>query len=140
MPRIRLPRPFAAITFATVVACTSNPTSLCGCSLPSPHTILYGYVRGPAGEPVANAVVQVESGEAGCQFLQVGSQAPSGAAGRYRVHAFQQGDGAEMCVRLSATPPAGSSLRASEPVQLTLPMPTGFPADSVQRDLVLRAP
>jgi hypothetical protein len=140
MPRIRIPRPFAAVALLAGVACSVNPVDLCSCTLPTPYTIVYGLVTDPAGAPVAGAGVQVEVGGPGCQAMERGPETPTDAAARYRTGVTPTGSAAGMCVRLSARPPAGSPLRGSDTVQLTLPTPTTLPADSVRRDLVLRAP
>jgi hypothetical protein len=137
---LRIPRPFAVAALLAGVACSVNPVDLCGCSLPGPHAIVYGQVTDPAGARVAGAGVQVEVGGPGCQGLERVLETPTDAAGRYRTGVTPTGSAAEMCVRLSARPPTGSSLRDSDPVQLILPTPTTLPADSVRRDLVLRAP
>jgi hypothetical protein len=138
MPRI--PRPFAAVALLAGVACSINPVDLCGCSLPGPYTILYGQVTDPAGALVPGAEVMVDVGDPGCQALVRGSQASADAAGQYRTGVTAIGSAPEMCIRLFALPPAGSTLRGSDTVQLILPRPTTLPADSVRRDLVLRAP
>lgn len=139
MSWIRIPRPFAAIAFAAVVACTSTPTALCGCSMPGPYSVLYGRVTDPAGTPVAGATVHWEAGPAGCATIAGAQNVPVDASGVYRVGVFLVGEGAEQCVRLAALPPAGSALRGSDTLQLTIPTPRALPADSVRRDLVLRA-
>jgi hypothetical protein len=138
MPRIS--RPFATVALLAGVACSVNPVDLCGCSLPGPYAIVHGRVTDPVGARVAGAGVQVEVGGPGCQALERVVETPTDAAGRYRTGVTPTGSGAEMCVRFSARPPAGSSLRGSDTVQLILPTPTTLPADSVRRDLVLRAP
>ncbi len=139
MPRIRIPRPFAAIAFAALVACTSTPTALCGCSMPGPYSVLYGRVTDPAGTPVAGATVHWETGPAGCATIAGSQSVPVDASGVYHVGVFPVGDGAEQCVRLAALPPAGTVLRSSDTVQITIPTPRSLPADSTRRDLVLRA-
>lgn len=140
MPRLRIPRPFAAMVFAAAVACTSNPTALCGCSLPGPHSIVQGTVRDPAGAPVPGARVYWETGTAGCATIVGTQDAPVNAAGGFYFAIFAAGNGPEQCIRLAALPPAGSALRGSDTVQVTVPTPRSPPADNVRRDLVLRAP
>lgn len=142
MPRIRIPRPFAAIAFAAAVACTSNPAALCGCTLPGPYLVLHGRVTDPAGAPVPGATVYWETGPAGCATIagQQVTPAPVDPAGRFRFGIFATGDGPEQCIRVAALPPAGSALRGSDTAQITVLTPRSLPADSVRRDLVLRAP
>lgn len=140
MPRIRISRPFAAIAFAAAVACTSNPVALCGCSMPGPYAVVYGRVTDPAGTPVAGGTVHWETGPAGCGSIAGSQDVPVDASGIYHVGVSAAGEGAEQCVRLAALPPAGSTLRSSDTVQITIPTPRTLPADSVRRDLVLRAP
>jgi hypothetical protein len=143
MPRIRVPRPFAAIAFAAAVACTSTPTALCGCSVPGPYALVYGRVTDPAGTPVAGGTVHWQmgtAGTAGCAAIAGSQGVPVDESGVYHVGVFPVGEGPEQCVRLAALPPAGSPLRGSDTVQIAIPTPRTVPSDSVRRDLVLRAP
>ncbi|HEU0302008.1 MAG TPA: carboxypeptidase-like regulatory domain-containing protein [Longimicrobium sp.] len=140
MPRIRIPRPLAAIVFAAAVACTSMPLDVCACTLPPPHTILYGNVTDPSGQGVPGATVHMEVGPPGCQTAAAVQDAPTDATGRFRLGVFRTGEYAEQCIRLTAQAPAGSGLQSSEVAQLTLATPQRLPPDSVRRDLALRAP
>ncbi|MBW3571613.1 MAG: hypothetical protein KY467_10945 [Gemmatimonadetes bacterium] len=140
MPRIRIPRPFAAIALAAAVACNADPVVLCACSVVPPYTVVYGHVTGPAGEAVAGARVHALVGPAGCGSAADSAHAPADAAGRYRLPVFATGADAEQCVRVTALAPAGSGLRAADTVRFAVATPRGFPADSVRRDVALRAP
>ncbi|HYW14275.1 MAG TPA: hypothetical protein VE871_20075 [Longimicrobium sp.] len=139
MSRIRIRHPFGAIAFAVVVACTTDPITLCGCSMPGPYSVLYGRVTDPAGTPVAGATVHWETGPAGCATITGSQDVPIDASGGFHAGISAAGDGPEQCIRLAALPPAGSALRGSDTVQITVPTPRSLPADSVRRDLVLRA-
>lgn len=54
--------------------------------------------------------------------------------------AFRDGEEPRQCIRLWALAPVGSGLRGSDTPRFTLPAPTALPADSVGRDVALRAP
>ena len=137
---IRHPRRLLLATAAALVACTTDALTLCGCSMPGPYAVLYGRVTDPAGTPVAGGTVHWETGPAGCATIDIARVVPVDEMGVYHVGVFPAGDGPEQCVRLAALPPAGSPLRGSDTVQVTLPTPRTVPSDSVRRDLVLRAP
>ena len=139
MPRLRIPRPFAAITFATVVACTTTPTDVCACLRARPHTVVYGRVTDAAGAAVQGAIVRVETGAATCQALEVQADVQANAAGEYRAFVDALATPGDLCVRLVARDQAPSGVRYSAPQQFTTAMPTGFPADSVRRDIVIPA-
>jgi hypothetical protein len=139
MARFRLPRPFAAITVASAVACGTDPIVLCACSMPAPYAILYGFATGPSGQVVPGTSVSVQVGPPDCQ----GGSVQSGATdqtGRYRTFITATGDYPQQCIRVWALAPAGSGFRNSDTVQLTLPTPRTADADSVRRDIALRAP
>lgn len=140
MPRVRLPRPLAAIAFAAAVACTSNPLDLCACSLPGPHSLVYGRVTDPAGQAVPGATVHLSVASPDCAAVGHVASGPVDAAGRFRLMVFQTGAYAEQCIRLWASPPAGSTWRGSDTTVFAMPTPIKVPADSVRRDVALRAP
>jgi hypothetical protein len=142
MPRIPRPRPLLLLAVATLVACTSGPTDLCGCSLPPDAAVLYGRVTDAAGAPVQAARIVAQHGAPGCaQPLETLGEVSTGPDGGYRtllvVYSRQPRPGD--CLRALAAPPAGSPLRAD-----TVPFAAGFgrgsPLDSARVDLVLRAP
>lgn len=141
MPRIRVPRPFAAIAVASAVACGTDPIVLCACSMPAPHTIVHGRVTAPSGQGVQGATVHLDMGPTDCQGMGGTVPAPTDAEGRYATAVLPTGNYAEQCIRLWALAPAGSGLRNSDTVQFTIPTPrTTTGADSVRRDIALRAP
>lgn len=135
MLRIPIRRPFPAIAFAAVVACTT-PTGLCGCLSMPPHTIVYGRVADAAGRAAPGAYVRVERGPASCQPLDGGYEVQADAFGAYRVMADAPGTQGRMCVRLVARVMDPDGPRYSEPVQFTLALPHADPPDSVRHDLV----
>jgi hypothetical protein len=137
MPRLRVPRPFAAITFAAVVACTASPTNVCACLTESPHTVIYGRVTDAAGAPVTNAAVRVEIGPFSCQGLEVRGDAQTNSAGEYFTMLYQLGAQNNLCVRLVARDFAPSGPRYSAPQQFTVSVPDAFPADSLRVDHVI---
>lgn len=139
MNRIRIPRPFAAIAFAAAVACSSDPIVLCACLMPRPSVTLYGTVTDPDGLAVDGATVHVTVGPPGCGTVAASENEPTDAGGWYSFPVFGTGNYAEQCVRVWAMGPVGSSWRGSDTVRLTLPTPQTSAADSVRRDLVLRA-
>jgi hypothetical protein len=55
---MRIRRPFAAIAFAAVVACTSDPVALCACSEPLPYAVMHGRVSNPWGTQVPAVTVR----------------------------------------------------------------------------------
>lgn len=140
MPRIRIPRPLAAIAFAAAVACSADPLVLCACSRVPPHVILHGSVTAPSGQGVAGATVHLTVGPPDCQAAAGSFDAPTDAAGKYAAPVFRTGDYAQQCLRLWALAPAGSGLRNSDTLQFLLPTPRDVSADSVRRDIALRAP
>lgn len=139
MPRIRPGRPFAAIAIASAVACSGDPVALCACTLAPPHTVLYGRVTAPSGDGVQGATVHLDVGPPGCQTVASASSAPTDEAGRYTTGVMATGGYAEQCVRLWALAPAGSGLRDSDTLQFSLPTARNAGADSVRRDIALRA-
>ncbi|HEX6372089.1 MAG TPA: hypothetical protein VF006_24410 [Longimicrobium sp.] len=140
MPGLRIPRPFAAIAFASAVACSGNPLDLCACSQVPPSTLLYGYVTAPSGEGVEGATVHMSVGPEDCGSVGYSFHGPTEAGGRYRAPVLRDGDDPRQCIRLWALAPVGSGLRSSDTVQFTLPTPTAISSDSVRRDIALRAP
>lgn len=140
MRAIRIPRPFAAIAFAAAVACNADPIVLCACSMPAPYSIVYGEVKDPSGGGVEGATVHLEAGPVSCQSMGHAFGGPTGAGGRYRAPVLRTGDYPQQCVRLWALAPVGSGLRNSDTVTLTLATPGSAAADSVRRDIALRAP
>lgn len=140
MPRIRLRRPYAAITLAAAVACTADPVSLCGCSLPPPYVIVYGTVSAPGGAPVADATVHADAGPPGCQTAVESRDVQTDATGRFRVLTGGSGGDAQTCIRLVALAPAGSGLASSDTTRINVPTPQRHPPDSVRHNLSLRAP
>lgn len=142
MPRVPRPRPFLLLAIATLVACTSGPTDLCGCSVAPDAAVLYGRVTDAAGAPVQAARIVAQHGAPGCaQPLETLGEVTTGADGGYRamlfVHSRQPGTGD--CLRAVATPPVGTALRA-DTVPFAARFGRGNPLDSVRVDLVLRAP
>jgi hypothetical protein len=137
--RIRIPRPFAVIAVASAVACGTDPIVLCACSMPAPYAILYGFASGPSGQVVPGTSVSVQVGPPDCQGGSVQSWAAD-EAGRYRAPIIATGDYAQQCIRLWSLAPGGSGFRNSDTVQFTLPTPRTADADSVRRDIALRAP
>ncbi len=140
MPKVRIPRPFAAIAFAAAVACNADPIVLCACSMPAPHTLVYGRVTAPTGEGVVGAAVHLEVGPPDCQTAGAAFSGFSDAGGRYRAAVFDVTDGTQQCVRVWALAPVGSGYRDSDTVTITLATPVSATADSVRRDVALRAP
>lgn len=140
MPRLRIPRPFAAIAAAAVVACTSTPTSVCACLQVRPHNVVYGRVTDAAGAPLPDAVVRVEAGTAPCGVLQLESDAYTDAAGEYRAMVTRKGPYGDVCVRLVAWDLAPGGVRFSQPQQFTMLVPVALPPDSVRRDIVFSGP
>ena len=139
MPRIRVPRPFAALTIVAAVACGTTPTDVCACLRESPHTVVYGRVTNAAGAAVADAFVRVETGPATCHGLQVYGDARTDAAGEYRTFIYRTGAQADVCVRLVAREIVEDRLRLSPAQQFGVTVPESFPADSVRRDIVIPA-
>ena len=139
MPRLRIPRPFAVLTAAAAVACSTTPTDVCACLRVPPHTVVYGRVTDAAGAPVPGALVRLETGPAGCQALRVEGDAQADAAGEYSTMVLRAGAQGEACVRLVAREHAPDGPRFSAPQQFTLTVPRALPADSVRRDIVIPA-
>lgn len=140
MPKIRIPRPFAAIAFAAAVACNADPLVLCACSMPGPYSIVYGNVTAPTGQAVPGAAVRVEVGPPDCQSVAASFDGNTDATGRYRAGISRYGEFAEQCIRVFAMAPTGSGYRNSDTTQFALAAPTRAGADSVRRDVALRAP
>jgi hypothetical protein len=139
MPRVRIPRPFAAIAVGSAVACSADPIVLCACSQVPPHTVVYGSVTDPSGEPVQGATVRMEAGVSTCEPVSETLEAATDAAGRYRLFVIRT-TAAEQCVRLAALAPAASGWRGSDTVQFAIPPLQALGSDSVRRDIALRAP
>ena len=137
MRRIRIPRPFAAITFAAAVACT-NPNGLCACDPPLPTAVVYGRVTQPDGAPAGGALVHVDLSPTGCEKWVDGRDYHTGAEGRYRASAYRIGPESEQCVRLFAEPLVRSAMRGSDTVTISVRFPEGARPDSVRLDLALR--
>ncbi len=120
----------------------SSPTMICACPPATFDAVVYGRVTTPEGAPVAGAPVYVENQERGCQSevreWERGFSHPSGA---YRVYfRLTMSRSAESCLVARAEPPAGSMLLPSVAVPFEVRFGTNQPVDSVQVDLVLRAP
>lgn len=142
MPRLRISRPFAAIAFAAVVACTSA-TDVCGCSpYRGKAARVFGQVTDAAGAPVAGARVTVLRGLPGCaQAIDTMGWVITPADGRYGTVVYEEARPiGNDCLRVIATPAPGSTLRASDAVGFTVPFQEEVRMDSVRVDLVLRAP
>lgn len=143
MLRIPRPRPLLLLAVATLVACTSGPTDLCGCSIPPDGAVLYGRVTNAAGAPVQAARVVAEHGAPGCaQPLETLGEVFTSPDGTYRTMLYVNGEPPRPgdCLRAFATPPAGSGLRGSDTVPFAARFGRGSALDSVRMDLVLRAP
>ena len=140
MPRLRLPRPFAAaLTLMLAVSCV-NPMGACGCDPVPPAAVMYGRVTDPAGNAVSGATVQAQVGPAGCQpFVNEAGQAATDADGRFRAQVHHPGGPVE-CLRAFALPPVRSSLRGSDTVPLQVRFTAPRVLDSARVDLVLRTP
>jgi hypothetical protein len=140
MPRLRVPRPFAAtLTVMLAVSCT-NPAGTCACDPVPPAGLMYGRVTDLAGNGVSGATVRVQTGPTGCQpIVNEAGQAVTDADGRFRAQVYHPGGPVE-CLRAFALAPAGSTLRGSD----TVPFQVRFTAprilDSARVDLVLRTP
>jgi hypothetical protein len=137
MPRLRIPRSFAAIAAAAVVACTTTPTNVCACLQIRPHNVVHGRVTDAAGAPLPNAVVRVEAGPAPCGVLRLESDAYVDAAGEYSAMVARKGPSGDVCVRLVVWDLAPGGVRFSQPQQFTMLVPVALPPDSVRRDIVL---
>lgn len=139
MPRFRIPRRLALVALP-VLAVSCDPIVACGCE-PSPaEAIVYGTVTGPAGAAVPGAQVRVQTGPPACQSSFDEMQASTGAGGAYRLLAYDYRGGPDGCRRVFALPPAGSSLRGSDTVALTVLFRSGGRPDSMRVDLALRNP
>jgi hypothetical protein len=140
MPRIRIPRPFAAaLTLMLGVSC-ADPLMTCACSPVPPMAVLYGRVTDAAGNPVPNATVRAQNGPPGCQpFANDAGAAGTDADGRYRAEIYGPGGPVE-CLRAFALAPAGFNLRGSDTVDFRVTFAVRHPLDSTRVDLVLRAP
>jgi hypothetical protein len=136
-------RRFFVVTLAALVACTSDPASLCGCEPGRPAGRIHGMVRGPDGAGVAGARVRAQASAASCAapFQPIG-EGVTDARGRYGVTVYQEFDPrpAGVCLRAYADPPAQSMLRASDTLRFEVDFTTGVFRDSARMDLVLRAP
>lgn len=139
VPRLRLPRPFAAaLTLMLAVSCV-DPTGSCACTPLVDQAVMYGRVTDPAGNPVAGATVRAEAGPAGCQaFANEAGQAATDAGGRYRAVLYAWGP--VECLRAFALAPAGGALRGSDTAAVQLRFAHPRDMDSTRVDLVLRAP
>lgn len=143
MLAIRIPRPLTLLAVTVVVACTSGPTIVCGCSPPPDEAVVYGRVTLPGGGAAAGAAVRVEIGPAGCQPFADRMEAVANGGGGYRTSVYKPGGygyGPDACQRVFALPPAGSALRGSDTVPLVVQFRAAPPLDSVRVDLALRAP
>jgi hypothetical protein len=143
MPRIRSRRRFFLLAVAVAACTTGDPITLCGCQPTPLAAVMHGRVTDAAGNPVAGATVEAEHAAAGCgEHLERIGSVETGADGRYEAiiaahrTIVQPGN----CLRASAAPPAGSGLSASDTVPFSVFFSQTDPLDSVQVDLVLRAP
>jgi hypothetical protein len=140
MPRIR---PHVVLLAAALAACADGIVVQCDCVAPPALAVIYGRVTDPAGAPAPGARVRAEYALAGCeQVLEPVAEVQAGADGRYRAQlAVYFGDPAgPHCLRAFATPPAQSTLLGSDTVPFEVALHRMPPLDSVQVDLVLRAP
>jgi hypothetical protein len=123
-----------------LLACEGSITSMCGCPPVAYVARVYGTVSAPGGASAAGARVSVAAAPGACGALPYSmlDSGPVLASGRY---AFFVSTGilpaAGDCVVAYALPPAGSTLRGSDTVAVTL---TFDLADSTRVDLSLRAP
>lgn len=142
MPRIRVPRPFAAaLGLMLFVSCT-NPAGMCGCPPAAAEAVVYGRVTNPAGAGVSGAHVSFEMRVNQCDPATAGviGGVLSGTDGRYRIHL--RGGGIPLpgsCLRAYANPPT-AALRTSDTVTVEVEFAYEEVVDSAQVDLVLRAP
>jgi hypothetical protein len=136
MPRIRIPRSFAAIAFAAVVACT-NPNGLCACDPLLPTAVVYGRVTQPDGVPAGGAQVHVDLSPTGCGKWVDGRDYRTDGEGRYRASVYRIGPESEQCVRVFAEPLARSA-SGSDTVTVSVAFPDAGLPDSVRVDLALR--
>jgi hypothetical protein len=120
MPRIRVPRPFAAIAVASAVACGTDPLVLCACSMPPPHTILHGRVTAPSGAGVQGATVHLDTGPTDCQGMGGMAPAPTDAEGRYVTAVLPTGNSAEQCIRLWAPTACAATSPCARPDPLSI--------------------
>ncbi|HEX2076742.1 MAG TPA: carboxypeptidase-like regulatory domain-containing protein [Longimicrobium sp.] len=134
----RIPRSAAAITFAAVVACTGDPVSLCAC-LTGPNIMVYGQVTDPSGAAVPGATVRLEAMPVRCEGTPHVTLPETDGTGRYRGAVFAITQWTEQCLRMTALPPAGSGLRSSETVEVTIATPQRVRGDSLRQDFTLRA-
>lgn len=136
-------RRFFLITLAALVACTSDPTTLCGCDPMLPTGRIYGIVRGPDGAGVAGARIRTQVSTTSCRPpLQPIGEGVTDANGRYgmTVHQIFDPGAADVCLLAHAEPPAHSTLRTSNPARFRVDFTTGVVRDSVRVDLELNAP
>jgi hypothetical protein len=136
-------RRFFLVILAALVACTSDPTSLCGCEPARPAGRIYGIVRGPDGAGVAGARVRAQASAASCAApFHPSGEGVTDARGRYGVTVYQEFDPrpAGVCLRAYADPPAQRNLAASDTLRFQVDFTTGVFRDSVRLDLGLRAP
>jgi hypothetical protein len=89
---------------------------------------------------VPGTSVLVEVGPPDCRSDASLHDGQTDETGRYRAIVMRMGDYAQQCIRVWARPPQGSPFRASDTLQFTLPTPVAAGADSVRRDVALRAP
>lgn len=136
-------RRFFVITLGALVACTSDPVTLCGCDPTPPAGRVYGVVRDPGGAPVPYARVLAQaSGEACAAPYQYIGEGTADASGRFRFEVFQTFDPrpAGVCLGAWAAAPSQSTLAASDTVPFQVRFAQAAVRDSVRVDLVLRAP
>lgn len=136
MPRIRVPRAFAAAIGMMLIVSCQNP--VCGCPPAVAEAVLYGRVTDPAGNPVAGATLSAQEGSPGCEHTAGIGWTATDAAGRYRTLIHTPMPHPE-CLRAFALPPAGSLLRGSDTVPFQVRFDYDKVVDSARVDLVLRA-
>lgn len=138
---MRTPRTLAAAAGALfLLACEGSITSMCGCPPVAYLARMYGSVSAPGGAPAAGARVNVAVSRGACGAVPLTEldSRPVPASGRYAFFVTvgvlpAAGD----CMVAYALPPAGSPLRGSDTVAVTLAFDL---ADSTRVDLALRAP
>lgn len=135
-------RRFFLAALAALVACTSAPTTVCGCDPMPPAGRIHGIVRGPDGAAVAGARVRAEASSATCAApFRVIGEVVTNASGRFRTEVHQVFDLQQpgVCLRAYADPPAQGSLAASDTVPFEVDFARGAVRDSARVDLFLRA-
>ena len=133
---------FALLAVAALVACTTDPVTLCGCIQIESAAVMYGRVTDPYGAPAAGVVVLAERAAPDCGPAEVRiGGAWTGEDGSYRtVIAGPPAGRTGGCLRAHAIPDSASTLAASETVPFTVRFSSEVVLDSVRVDLVLRAP